>query len=58
MNNLIVDTDEIKLVPTDGKWSFEYRFRNSSQRTTDGRLYDTSKECLALAMVNMALENK
>jgi len=53
-----IDQDEIKLIPQDNKWFFEYRFCGTQLRITDGHKYDSMKECLSLAMMNMALSTR
>ena len=52
---LIIDNDEIRIIPEDNQYYFIHRFANENNWITDGRKYETIKTCFVWAMVNMSL---
>jgi len=54
--NLIIDTDEMRIIPDGSKWKFEYRFRNTNIFFTNGNTYENPTSALVLCIVNMAIK--
>lgn len=55
--SIIMDRDEIKIIPENNKWKYLYRFANTNISITDGNTYENKKECVDYAIINMALSN-
>jgi len=56
--DLTIDTDEIRVIREKDKYKFLHRFNNEKVFITDGRIYETLKEALEMAVINMALSKR